>query len=136
MSRNFFLLVLLFVGFVGQCQITSGKGCEATTNVEVLFDSTFKQLTDNPHVVIQCGPCHFLRAADSSYQILGFTMKSELITGEIKERDVSGNFLINNAYAHTDLFFLKKGTYIYFYCIKAQKQGQVYYLKPFSILRD
>ncbi len=108
MSRNFFLLVLLFVGFVGQCQITSGKGCEATTNVEVLFDSTFKQLTDNPHVVIQCGPCHFLRAADSSYQILGFTMKSELITGEIKERDVSGNFLINNAYAHTDLFFFEK----------------------------
>ncbi len=135
-TRKIILFVLLLTYSIAKSQV-SATACKVTAQIDVLIDSVFGRIDGDgwSHVeIIYCGPCYYLRAVDSSYEILGFTTKAELINGKINEASVPSKYFAMHPFAQMNLLFAKKDTDVKFYCIEARHNGGTYHLKPFSII--
>lgn len=134
-KRKIFFFTLLFSCVLTNAQLKNpSQECKTTAEVDVFID-TFHGEIEYGHAIITCDSCFYLRAVDSTYEIVGFKTKAELSTGKINEASAGGKYFAIYPYAEMNLLFAKKGTPIYFYCIMAKSNGETYYLKAFFITK-
>lgn len=144
MKLTFLILLLLTIGFISHSQVTKDKTCRTNVELDVALDTIYwardsvkKEKREHSSVIVDygagCNPCWILKSLNEKYRVVSFTLttKSE---EDIYEIPVLGNTITGMALVQFRI--AKKGETIFFECVRAlHENGNIYTLKPFSIIR-